>query len=38
MIGFSVRSRVGVRQLRFLPGNELAVGTGNGLCAWDLDL
>ncbi len=37
MIVFSTRGRDGVRQLRLLPGNELAARTGTGLCVWDLD-
>ncbi len=37
MIVFDARGRDGVRQLQFLPGNELAARTGTGLCVWDLD-
>ena len=37
MIVFNARGRRGVAQLHFLPGNELAVRTGTGLCVWDLD-
>ena len=37
MILFSARGRGGVHQLQFLPDNELAARTGNGLCVWGLD-